>query len=740
MTIKPTWLTIKRNSSELPPQGVGSGLSWLLAIALIALPMLALPGCGNDTPATGTPGTATGGTDADAQTSVDDTADATADVGQDVPLDTSADTGSTDQDTSPDTVDVAETTGIVCPGGAGCDCASDAECNGNKCLDTPGGKKCAQTCSGDTGCGTGFTCKVVGTGSDAASYCVSNFLSTCSPCQFNKDCQVNGIDALCVDYGAAGKFCGGTCSQDGDCPSSSFACTPVKDETSGTTSKQCKLKTVTNKGSDADCSTDPTVCAKGETCVSGKCAIVVQPVCECSSWAKNAGLQTQCSSTNQYGTCTATRKCTPDGLAACGAQTPAAESCNAKDDNCDGTVDNLAADYKCSKAAFKSSGSGDACKTDVDCAKAGEGCDTGQGKCLELIGKCFGKPTCAANGELICADANTPKLEVCNGEDDDCDGKIDEDFPYAAPDGSTKSYGDACGVGECGVGTVVCKDNLTAVCSTDSKAVKEACDAKDNDCNGKTDDATCDDSNVCTDDTCDGANAKCINTNNTAACDDKNLCTENDICGAGLCAGSAIDCGNQCEACDGASGKCINAKDGTTCSDANACTVGDSCGKNPLTSNFECLPGVVKQVCDDNNVCTDDACDTQKGCVNAANAATVPCYDGKDGTKSIGTCTGGQQLCKAGKLDKTCVGEITPAAVEACDGKDDNCNGQTDEGCKPTSVAVTFSSAYVSGKTGNLTLQMLVGPSGPVGKATGDANSKYSVDFGFLSWLMSLFK
>jgi hypothetical protein len=50
---------------------------------------------------------------------------------------------------------------------------------------------------------------------------------------------------------------------------------------------------------------------------------------------------------------------------------------------------------------------------------------------------------------------------------------------------------------------------------------------------------------------------------------------------------------------------------------------------------------------------------------------------------------------------------------------------------------VTFSSAYISGQSGQMNVQVLVGPSGPVGKATGQ---KYEIDFGFLAWLTSLFK
>ncbi|HEY0880657.1 MAG TPA: thrombospondin type 3 repeat-containing protein, partial [Archangium sp.] len=55
------------------------------------------------------------------------------------------------------------------------------------------------------------------------------------------------------------------------------------------------------------------------------------------------------------------------------------------------------------------------------------------------------------------------------------------------------------------------------------------------------------------------------------------------------------------------------------------------------------------------------------------------CYTGPDGTEGVGVCRKGSALCTAsGKLG-TCDGESVPA-LELCDGDDNDCDGQADEG------------------------------------------------------------
>jgi hypothetical protein len=94
------------------------------------------------------------------------------------------------------------------------------------------------------------------------------------------------------------------------------------------------------------------------------------------------------------------------------------------------------------------------------------------------------------------------------------------------------------------------------------------------------------------------------------------------------------------------------APDGSPCTDGSACTTADAC------SGGVCVGGAVP-ACDDANVCTDDACDPELGCVHTPN--TVPCTDTnmctKDETCAYGVCAGKPTLCD----------DNDPCTVNGCD-------------------------------------------------------------------------
>jgi len=518
-----------------------------------------------------------------------------------------------------------------------------------------------------------YTCKTVQVGSDNLQICMPKFTTNGGPCANSTECKANQSDAVCVSYGDAGNFCGAKCATNDDCPGG-YICADAKDE-AGVAVKACQK-------------------------IGGQTP-------DCSTYASDAGMKTSCKVTNEFGSCAADRKCTGAGLEPCTAKTPEKEVCDGKDNNCDSTPDNLPADAEC--------------------------------EVKNEYGACKGTPICSATGQEICQ-GKTPKAELCNGEDDNCDGKTDEGFTWKDPVSSAEiEVGAECGTGDCAGGKVICKDFASSTCSSLTKVGAESCDGKDNDCNGITDETICDDKNTCTDDVCadDGLGSfSCKYTPNTAPCTDDNLCTTGDVCKDGKCDAAEINCddGEQCtdDSCDKATGKCLNKNRDGSCADNNECTKGDVCGDK--SGVWTCLAGGPVD-CDDKNICTDDSCDPAKGCVYTNNQEVEKCYEGGAGTEGKGLCKGGTKTCADGVLGK-CEGQVLPTA-EACDGKDNNCDSKTDEGCTPTSVTLTFSSAYISGKSGDKTVQMIVGPSGPVGTASGNG-SKYTVNFGFLAWLLAL--
>ena len=647
-----------------------SPLSWW--VWLIAV-LVAAAGCSDEA--------ATGTTTADPVPGATDS-----DLG--VAQDADAESQGSDSEAEPDTalpgsdvsggdlqLDIDGSGGGACPGGPTCACAADSECDSGVCLETSDGKQCAKLCS-DGSCPGGFACKVYGA-ADQISVCVPLHLTICAPCVKNQDCQVQGAnDAFCLDRGDEGAFCGGSCSKDSECP-------------------------------------DGYLCSEGKPVGGGAAVKACQPkggaLCSCSVWATKAGVATPCKTSNSYGSCGGKRSCAKDGLSACDAPPAKAEVCNSLDDNCNGKIDDLNAGAACFKKAFDSKGSDQPCSADGDCP-AGEGCNGG--KCRVLIGACPGKASCTSAGEEICLDAKTPSYETCNGQDDDCDGLSDEAFSWVdLAGGGTVAIGQPCGTGSCSGGTVQCQTINQATCSTAAKAGKDSCNGQDDDCDGQTDESACDDGDPCSSDACDPVKAAC---EHSAAvdCDDQNPCTN--------------------DSCDKGSGGCQHKlAAGISCSDANACTIGDSCG-NDASGLPSCLPGANPAKCDDGNLCTDDSCAPDKGCVALANAATQACYEGPSGTAGQGVCHGGQKICKDGQLGG-CVDQTMPAAKEACDGLDDDCDGLTDEICKGDTWQGGLV-AIAGGGTGSATVVALSagGPS-PVGEL--QATGASALWAGFMRWL-----
>ncbi|WP_437292906.1 RCC1 domain-containing protein [Sorangium sp. So ce426] len=82
---------------------------------------------------------------------------------------------------------------------------------------------------------------------------------------------------------------------------------------------------------------------------------------------------------------------------------------------------------------------------------------------------------------------------------------------------------------------------------------------------------------------------------------------------------------------------------------------------------------------DDRDICTIDGCDGTAPVHTLS--ASVPCYNGPDGTEGVGVCRAGLQRCDdQGRPVGSCDGEVTPQA-EVCDSGsgDEDCDGETNE-------------------------------------------------------------
>jgi hypothetical protein len=72
---------------------------------------------------------------------------------------------------------------------------------------------------------------------------------------------------------------------------------------------------------------------------------------------------------------------------------------------------------------------------------------------------------------------------------------------------------------------------------------------------------------------------------------------------------------------------------------------------------------------------------------------TRACYTGPSGTQGVGECRAGTQICTNGVWG-TCQGEVLPQS-EICDGKDNNCNGEIDDGNVCAFVSAKVAAGYL---------------------------------------------
>jgi hypothetical protein len=274
-----------------------------------------------------------------------------------------------------------------------------------------------------------------------------------------------------------------------------------------------------------------------------------------------------------FGTCQGTKTCIvggppPGAFGPCSAQNPTTEVCNGLDDDCDGQRDGFT----------------QGCSTmpplppenfPVDDPRNNPG-DPSNAPIPQNI--CHpGNKTCPANigppnNFGACIGEQQPKVEICNGLDDDCDNKIDE------------GTGGADCSSNCGIGTTVCV-NGQIQCNSVPATNDDTCDGNDDDCDGQIDeDYVCDNPPNC-------------------PCTAAGQCNAVQSCVAGhvVCQGQPVSqesCNCLDDDCNGIVDNGVVCGGGATCTD---CQCAFPCG----VGEFPCPLG---KLCSPSHFCVTDPC------------------------------------------------------------------------------------------------------------------------------------
>ena len=535
-------------------------------------------------------------------------------------------------------------------------------------------------------------------GGDFVNLCDDDNECTDDSCDGDTGCQYAALeDGECMD--------GNPCTVadncvDGVCVGDPVVCDDENPCTDNLCTETGGCEYVPNN---ADCD-DGDPCTVGDDCDDGECVGAMMP-CECNVDSDCAALEDGdiCNGTLICDVFTLPHKCEVDPATTIICPEPQGHNAICLETTCDAatgvcgldptndgfpcedgdacTVADLCATGECAAGQPANCNDGnpctaDSCDAEAGCQHANTAADCEDGSVCTLSDQCV-DGTCIGGEPLACDDSNPCTDDAC----DDAVGCVYEANDAPCSDGNACTINDACSDGQCAFsGQLDCNDGNPCTlddCDPLTGCLHPTVEGGCSDGNPCTlNDAcvdglcvpgplvNCDDGNLCTADSC-GDAGLCLHEPAAGDCDDGNACTAQDHCQAGKCVFEGLeDCGddNLCttDTCDPAQG-CVYELNNSPCDDEDVCTTADHCHLGNCISS-----GML--VCDDNNLCTDDACQGGVGCTFTPNSE--PCDTGTECTEN--------DICKNGM----CV----PGQITDCDDGNvcttDSCDPET--GCTHT--------------------------------------------------------
>jgi len=250
----------------------------------------------------------------------------------------------------------------------------------------------------------------------------------------------------------------------------------------------------------------------------------------------------------------------------------------------------------------------------ADCEGAAAQCENGETEVCydgepgtEGVGICkAGVRTCKNGFWTRCSGQELPRPEMCNGLDDDCDGYVDDAIVEV---GKACTAPTSVAEGICAAGTRACIAGKMVCVPQGEPEPAEICDGRDEDCDGVVDDGF-----------------------------------GQSVCGVGACHTLVQNCIVGIE---------------FTC-------------EPPEPGDEVCTPD------QPGALAVDEDCDGQydEGCP-CTDGDRQSCYSGSKSELGVGVCRAGIMVCDGGVWGP-CLGEVR-AQPEICDGEDNDCDGRVDE-------------------------------------------------------------